>query len=131
MSKLKRTERGWGESYFCSTHRCKFRRNTLLEYGDVRVVISTVGLLMPPQVDVLEPVGDTEYDTLNANGAYFETMAFHADPKDTRYHDADISRQIKINQNWQIKEVDADDIANEMHEEIVVEIEARLRRGKL
>ena len=39
---VKRTERGY-PGHFILSHRCVFTRNTLLEYGETRVIVSTVG----------------------------------------------------------------------------------------
>jgi len=55
-------------------------------------------------------------------------MAFHA-AHDGRYWDADVSRQIYFESNWAISEVDADDRANDMHEDVVKEITAKLQEG--
>jgi len=41
---IKRYERGWAGHFICS-YLCHFRRNTLLEFGNVRIVISTVGMM--------------------------------------------------------------------------------------
>lgn len=62
-------------------------------------------------------------------GRYYETMAFHADPQDTRYHDADASRGILFDSPWAISEVNADDKANDMHEVVVAEITGKLIAG--
>ncbi len=112
-----RQERGWAGHFICA-NRCKFRRNTLLTYNDIKIVVSTVGLM---QID-------DKYETIGA-GRHFETMAFHSDKSDTRYNDADVSKQIYFDSDWAIAEIDADDKANEMHEAVVSEITNRLLAG--
>jgi hypothetical protein len=115
--RVTRTERGWAGHFICA-HDCKFRRNTLLTLGDIKIVVSTVGLY--------ERSGTTTEIGYNR---YFETMAFHADPTDTRYHDADITKQISFESDWAISDPDADDRANDMHEAVVAEITAGLLQG--
>ncbi len=124
---VKRTERGWA-GHFIAANSCMFRRNTLLEYGDVRVVVSTVGLM----TNALKGQGLGYEETFTEIGLnrYFETMAFHSNPNDTRYHDADVTREVHFNSPWSISEVDADDRANKMHDEIVAEIALDLEDGK-
>lgn len=112
-----RQERGWAGHFICA-NTCKFRRNTLLTYNDIKIVVSTVGLM---QID-------DKYETIGA-GRHFETMAFHSDKSDTRYNDADVSKQIYFDSDWAIAEIDADDKANEMHEAVVSEITNRLLAG--
>lgn len=114
---VKRTERGWAGHFLCS-HDCLFRRNTLLECGSIRIVISTVGGMLdlgrkPVQI---------------GRDRYFETMAFHAE-FDGRYWDAVVSRQINFDSKWAIDESDADDEANDMHEKVVEELMRRLDAG--
>src|SRR5690625_2999714 len=77
-----RQERGWAGHFICSDS-CRFRRNTLLTYKDIRIVVSTVGLMER----------DGKFETIGHN-RHFETMAFHSDPTDTRYYDANVSKQV-------------------------------------
>ena len=112
-----RTERGWG-GHFIGAARCHFRRNTLLSYKDIKIVVSTVGLM--------EIHGKFEEIGIDR---YYETMAFHSKENDTRYHDADVSREIGFESPWAISELDADDRANEMHEAVVDEISNKLKDG--
>lgn len=114
---VNRTERGWAGHYICAD-RCKFRRNTLLSYKDINIVVSSVGLM----------VIDGEFEPIGAD-RHFETMAFHADKNDKRYFDADVSKQVHFDSDWSISEVDADDKANEMHEAVIAEISAKLVQG--
>ena len=114
-----RTERGWAGHFICVS-RCLFRRNTLLSYGDIKIVISTVGLMRMDNGEI-EKIGCDRY---------FETMAFHADSMDKRWFDADISRQVNFESEWAIEEKDADDKANDMHEAVVNEIAKGLLNGE-
>lgn len=123
MKLVKRTERGWA-GHFCCAHHCQFRRNTLLECGDVKIVVSTVGLMR----DVLAK-NERKFESIGIN-RYFETMAFHADPADTRYHDAEVTREIRFKSPWAIDKLDADDKANDMHEAVVAEITNKLAAGE-
>jgi hypothetical protein len=118
---VKRTERGWGGHYILAD-RCLFRRNTLLVYDDIKIVVSTVGAMFTYKNGV------REFETIG-NNHYFETVAFHVDKDDTKYYDADIKRQIYFTSPWKIKELDADDRANDMHENVCSEIEQRLIDG--
>ena len=71
---LNRTERGWA-GHFIGAHQCKFRRNTLLELGDVRIVVSAVGAMELQ-------IGQTRKCPYEEVGykRYFETMVFRAQP---------------------------------------------------
>lgn len=117
MKNVKRTERGWAGHFICAD-RCRFRRNTLLEYKDTKIVVSTVGLM----------VVDGKFEEIGHN-RYFETMAFHVDKSDLRWFDADVSREISFQSEWAISERDADDKANEMHENVVNELTSKLIQG--
>jgi hypothetical protein len=68
VTEVKRTERGWGGYFICAKY-CRFRRNTLLQYGDRRIVVSTVGNYHTQ---------DGKLETIGAFGRYYETMAFEA-----------------------------------------------------
>lgn len=117
LKEVSRVERGWGGHFICAS-RCQFRRNTLLSYKDIKIVVSTVGLM--------EVNGKFEQIGLNR---YYETMAFHANANDTRYYDADVSREISFESPWAISKLDADDKANIMHENVVEEISNKLKDG--
>ncbi len=117
--RVRRTERGWG-GHFCAASKCLFRRNTLLEAGDIKIVVSTVGL---QQQD-----GQTIEIAI---GRHYETMVFHSEPDDKRYHDADVGRPVYFNSPWCIREEDADDKANDMHEAVVAEITRKLEQGEM
>ena len=114
-----KTERGWAGHYICA-NSCRFRRNTLLEYNKIKIVVSTVGGYLL----------NNKFETIGGDGRYYETMAFHSNPEDTRYHDIDVTKRIDFNSDWQIYELDADDKANEMHDAVVFEIISDLSRGK-
>ena len=126
-NKVKRTERGWAGHFICAD-RCLFRRNTLLEYNKLKIIVSTVGGMVdihaegyPNKITYTE-IGDDRY---------FETGAFHAKRDDTRYFDADVNRSIPFKAKWAIKELDADDKANEMHEQVVEEITQKMIYGEI
>lgn len=119
IDEVKTTERGWAGHFICS-HQCLFRRNTLIEYKDIKIVVSTVGNLW----------NDNEIITIGYK-RYYETMAFHADEDDKRYFDADVSRQVYFDSNWSIDHPDADDKANQMHETVVNEIIEKLKNNEI
>jgi len=104
-----RTERGWAGHFICSSE-CQFRRNTLLTYRNKRIVVSTVGMLVIN--NKIETVG---------SGRYFETMAFYANKNDNRFFDADVSKPFNFKSKCAISEIDAEDKANDMHEDVVTE----------
>lgn len=105
---VKRTERGWAGHFICS-YRCQFRRNTLLEYEGVFIVVSTVGRM--------EYTGDPMLDTVGRD-RYYETMAFYSDTSDLKFHDIDVERQVHLDCDWTLNEID-DNKANDMHEKAV------------
>lgn len=128
---VKRTERGWAGHYICAD-RCRFRRNTLLEYQDKKWIVSTVGNFVP---------STRKTDMIGAN-RWYETMVFEAEMKNG-YIDADVTKQIYPENDWGIwgeswEQVITlhpypDNDANDMHELIVNEMAARIveRRGRM
>lgn len=122
-----RTERGWA-GHFCGSCYCGFRRNTLLEYGNTRIVVSTVGNYRPPPKEELETIGYKRY---------YETMVFGA-KKEGPYWEADVNQQYNIENpcgiNADIPECLPDDVdnkANLLHETIVEEFIDKLLTGKI
>lgn len=120
MNQIKRTERGWAGHFICAD-RCRFRRNTLLEYKELKIVVSSVGLM--------KSLDEKSFEIIGCN-RYYETMAFHANKRNKRYLDIDVHRQINFTSPWTIDKIDVDDKANEMHEKVVEEITEKLLKGK-
>ena len=132
-STIQRTERGWA-GHFSSADSCLFRRNTLLECEDTRIVVSTVGLFRTSKRysflrsrNGFLPI-NKEYHADPEDDRHFETKAFHA-VFDGRYWDADFSREISFESPWCISDANANDRANDQHEAVVSEISARLASG--
>lgn len=78
---VKVTERGWA-GHFILGHKCMFHRNTLLEKGDVKIVVSSVGKLLSYN-------NDAKIETIECD-RYYETMVFFA--KNDKWQDADAGR---------------------------------------
>lgn len=117
---VKRTERGWAGHFICADS-CKFRRNTLLEYKDSKIIVSTVGNMC---------IGNK---IMNIGCfRYYETFAFRA-LFDGTYYDVDVSKQLNFESNWALEsygfELDLE--ANDMHEKVVDEITQKMLNGKL
>lgn len=127
MNKVKRTERGWG-GHFILSDRCLFRRNTLLEYEDTKIVVSTVGCCL--ELHSGGSPSNRKFMDIGRN-RYYETMAFHSNLADTVYFDADVTKEVDFSSEWAITEItDTSDLdANEMHETVVSEITQRLLNG--
>ena len=118
------TERGWAGHYILSG-RCLFRRNTLIEYGFHKIIISTVGNLVDdtiPERPVIQ-MGVMP-------GHFYETMAFYADRR-SKYFDANVRKPVKINMSTVITKHGKDIEANKMHEAVVKEIIDRIFKGNL
>jgi hypothetical protein len=119
------TERGWPAHYICADD-CRFRRNTLLENGDTRVVISTVGNMVNEQVFGSEEPQEIELDT------YYETKVFHAKYEDP-YWEADVLNEVPFDSDWCVSECswESDAEANTMHDKIVYEILGKMNRREI
>ena len=117
---VKRTDRGWAGHFICASS-CRYRRNTLLECGDVRVVVSTVGLYFDAK---------GELDSIGAGGRMYETMAFMAKFEDP-YWEADVQKQVNFDSGWALSEAEreTDVKAEEMHEATVTEISEKISAG--
>lgn len=122
---VKRTERGWAGHFICA-QQCLFRRNTLLQQGNRRIVVSTVGAMWIKG----------KLETIGSGGRYYETMAFKA-KKEGPYWDIDVSKQLSFESEWAICATsprklpqDVDNKADQMHEAVVAEFIERLERDK-
>jgi len=122
--KTKRTERGW-PGHFCCARRCNFRRNTLLEYGGVRLIVSTVGAF----------IVDDKFETVG-HKRYYETVVFVAEDSTVDgaiYTDTVCTAEIScqgIQQGIDHCGRSADGEANDMHENVVDYIIARMEAGE-
>lgn len=122
MSQIKRTERGWAGHYICSAS-CRYRRNTLLEFGNIRVVVSTVGAHYPHnRRDQLCHIGIGR----SAEYRYYETMAFHATKIRDYYEAGDVLELSGYTTNAEISAdspddlpYDVDNLADQMHEAVI------------
>jgi hypothetical protein len=93
----------------------------LLEYGDVCLVVSTVGNCFDRESTDTREVGI---------GRYYETMAFHA-AKCGEYWEANVHQQVDIEGKTAVTKARADNEANDMHEAAVKELTKRLIRDTL
>ena len=94
----------------------------MLEHENKFVVISTVGFC----------VLDKQIVEIALN-TYYETKAFLSDSSDTKYHDADVSKELLLSSNCYITEMNenSDLLANEMHEQVVKEVAQRLEENNI
>ncbi len=123
---IKRTERGWAGHFICGD-RCKYHRNTLLEYNDLKIIVSTVGAFV--NLLKIEPIGSID--------RFYETMAFRA-RKDDCYWEIDVWNEIEFISNWAIcakstedLPIHVDNLADEMHENVISEISEMMINGKI
>lgn len=131
---VKVTERGWAGHFICAD-KCQFKRNTLLEYKDIKWIVSTVGSM--PQSEALRNIPEfcskNGYDTIGLN-RYYETMAFEAqevkdDDGNIIYYDTNASKIVDFDSDWSIDHIDftTDKLANEMHEQVVSELIEKIK----
>lgn len=123
---VNRTERGWA-GHFIGANECRFRRNTLLEYEDKKLVVSTVGSYCNPRGTV-ETIGHERW---------YETMVFEG-CEENGYIEANVNKPIQVDGDWGIwgktwEEVLAnhptpDNAANDLHEKIVEQMIERIRK---
>lgn len=124
MKEVKRTERGWC-GHFCGARDCLYHRNTLLEYGDKKIVVSSIGRYMSlykRQIAYKDFYIPNECYEMIGRDRYFETMAFVAYESAPGYWDADVTKQVIFGSNWQLDQPDMEKEADEMHETVVAEI---------
>jgi len=140
MTKVKITERGW-PAHLCVAERCLFRRNTLLELGEERVVVSTVGAwdttleaetvlrgaVKVPSIYV--KVGNKYFSQLRWD-AFYETMVFKA-RKEGVIWEADTGQPLDyLDTHGEIGAL-GDLAANEMREAMVQRVAADMEAGTL
>jgi len=120
---VKRTERGYSGHLWCRD-QCSFHRNTLLELGDLRVIVSTVGSFRPGY--------DKDIETIGLN-RYYETECFHAQWEDP-YWEIDVSNEIYPDGlKWSIGRISRETHkeADEMHEAYVSAVIERMLNGEI
>lgn len=125
MEEAKITFRGWA-GHFCAADSCRFRLNTLVEFGDIKIVVSTVGLYEPPSR--AGRGGAARFAEIGME-RYFETMAFHAE-FENGFWDADVSRQVYFESQWSYGSPEMEQAANDGHHAVVKEIASRLEAGE-
>lgn len=118
---IKVTFRGWPGHYICAD-RCQFRLNTLLKLGKFKVVVSTVGRMVPLHSK------DQKFETI-ACGRYLETMAFESDY--TEWDDVDVAKRIDFDSPWLYSKPDMEKEANAGHYKVIEEIKAKMLSGEL
>lgn len=125
---VKRTERGW-VGHFIGGADCLYHRNTLLEYDDKMIVVSTIGGYMPSNKrKEYWHSGKVDFEMIGRD-RYFETMAFVADKED-KYHDS-TGERVLFGSKWEINDIDGELEADKMHEDVCDELSLILVNGTL
>jgi len=106
--------RGWQGHFIC---QCRFHLNTLLTYGDKKIVVSTVG----EYYNMIE--GDKMAD-IGLDRKY-ETMVFYS--SNDKYDDADVSQELYQFFNGYNEELKA----QKGHYDILNKVKDKLLKGKL
>lgn len=121
MEEIKRTERGWC-GYIKGHQWCLFRRNTLLEYDDKKIVIATFGNYIDPLGFCSAPI---------VENIWYQTIAGYAYKDSDGYWEIDGEKQIPIVADHMLQGTHDemfdmawlnDKKANEMHERVVEEM---------
>lgn len=115
---IKITERGWA-GHFCGSGSCGYRRNTLVENGRKKIVVSTVGNYQPHgKINKKD-----KFENTIGCDRYYETMVFEAKKRGV-YWEADVMKEVNFKSNWALDELEeeTDLKADKMHEKVVKEI---------
>ena len=119
--KCKITYRGWG-GHFCGAQHCLFRLNTLIEYNDIKIVVSTVGNYHYKKNNDEDKILEIGYNR------YFETMAFYA-KKEHEYWEGNVKEIYNFDSEWSWGK-DGESQANTGHIKVVEEIRCKLEGKK-
>lgn len=127
LSNVKVTERGWA-GHFIGSRYCGFRRNTLLEGNDKKIIISTIGNYNP--MLMIDGIPAKAQRQIGACRTY-ETMAFEA-KFDGTYWDIDVEKQLSFDSEWAFDELShsSDERANKMHEKVVFGFVSKLQNNE-
>lgn len=122
-NEVRRTERGWA-GHFIGADHCRFRRNTLLECGEWRIVVSTVGNYRNEFIN-----GHSAAEI--GNRRYYETKAFEAG-MDNGYWEANVTMGVAFDAPWSLgkEALDNENLADQMHEAVVAELTERLAKDE-
>ena len=125
MKKAKVTYRGWPGHFICG-ERCVFHLNTLVELGEIRIVISTVGMMKNWHAP--NAFNATEYEEIGCE-RYYETMSFAAIRRG-EFYDADVHRQVQFEAPWSYGSIADEWKANKGHWNVVNEIVDKMETGQ-
>jgi len=117
--KVKITYRGWPGHFICGD-RCVFHLNSLLECGDLKIVVSTVGMLKTE---------NGNYDTIGCD-RYYETMAFVA-KRENEFYDANVNKQLEIESRCCWGKLKDEWKANKGHWKVIEEIKNKMLNGSI